>query len=118
MQELEKNRDRIEHDILMMQVQIEHYKDRARLLRIMSTILVVLGAGLIFWMLPAFLADIGPGTAPFKEYTPVRFQFSLVFLGFVLGFVAIEHRLNKARTFARKLGVLITEKQENLKKII
>jgi hypothetical protein len=118
MQQLEKNRDRIEHDILIMQSQIEHYNQQARLLRIASAILVVAGAGLVIWMLPAFSADIGPGTAPLEEYTPERIAFIVAFLGFLTSFFLLEYRLLNAQKFARKLGIWIKEKQTRLEKIV
>lgn len=118
MQQLEKTRDRIEHDILIMQSQIEHYNHQARLLRIASTILVVAGACLVIWMLPALSVDIGPGTAPLEEYTPERVAFTVVFLGFLTTFSLLEYRLLNAQKFARKLGAWIKEKQTHLEKSV
>jgi NADH:ubiquinone oxidoreductase subunit 6 (subunit J) len=117
MQKLEKTRARVEHDILMMQAQVEHYKRRVRPLRIFGTIFVVTLASLLLWMLPGFLADIGPNSPPLKDFTPVRTIFSIIFFTFWFGFLVIEIRMLDAKSYAKKLGGWIKEKQKRLEKM-
>lgn len=114
---LENTRERTEHDILIMQAQIVDYQRKVKVLRLISTIFVIALAAELMWMLPSFMADIGPNTPPLKDWTPVRAIFGSIFVAFTVGFVLLEAHISKTTSYVKNLGGWTGEKKKRLAKI-
>lgn len=114
MQKLERTRVRLEHDILMMQAEIDRFTRRRKLLRTVSVILVLAFAAELLWMLPAFTADFGYGKPDAHLWTPIRVIFMGTASAYTIGLALSEIRILKYANYSRALRNWIKERHAQI----